>query len=299
MRLATEIQGDETSTANPARNENPSSRNSTQKHEIHPELPESRPIESAEHFAIVARATNDAVRDWNVKTGALSWPQGLEALLGYGSSSRQRDIGFWQKQIHPQDRARTAGSIRDALAAEGDHWTGEYRFRHVDGSYLDLLERALIVRDSEGAAIRFVGSLMDVTARKQLQDQLVRSQKMEAFGQLAGGVAHDFNNFLTTILGYSDLLLDELGMKGAVADHIGEIRSAAGRASVLTGSTARLQPEASPRPARDRSEFASHESRTLAAPSSGRRHFGRNAISIAAKTACTPKWIPASLRKSS
>jgi two-component system cell cycle sensor histidine kinase/response regulator CckA len=234
MRLVTEIQGDETSARNPAQNENPSSRNSTQKHENHHEIPESRPIESAEHFAIVARATNDAVRDWNVKTGALSWPQGLEALLGYNSSTASGDIGFWQKQIHPQDRSRTAGSIRDAFAAEGDHWTGEYRFRHFDGSYLDLLERALIVRDSAGAAIRFVGSLMDVTARKQLQDQLVRSQKMEAFGQLAGGVAHDFNNFLTTILGYSDLLLDEIGMKGAVADHIGEIRSAAGRASVLT-----------------------------------------------------------------
>lgn len=234
MRLATEIQGDETSAQNPAQIENPSLRDSTQKHETHHEIPESRPFESAEHFAIVARATNDAVRDWNVKTGALSWPQGLEALLGYNSSTTSGNIGFWQKQIHPQDRARTAGSIRDALAADGDHWTGEYRFRRFDGSYLDLLERALIVRDSAGAALRFVGSLMDVTARKQLQDQLVRSQKMEAFGQLAGGVAHDFNNFLTTILGYSDLLLDELGMKGEAAGHIGEIRSAAGRASVLT-----------------------------------------------------------------
>ena len=234
MRLATEIQGDETSAQNPARSQNPSSRNSTLKRETHNEIPESHPLESAEHFAIVARATNDAVRDWNVKTGALSWPQGLAALLGYHSSTASEDIGFWQKQIHPQDRARTAGSIRDALAAGGDHWTGEYRFRHFNGSYLDLLERALIVRDSAGAAIRFVGSLMDVTARKQLQDQLVRSQKMEAFGQLAGGVAHDFNNFLTTILGYSDLLLDEIGMKGAVAGHIGEIRGAAGRASVLT-----------------------------------------------------------------
>jgi two-component system, cell cycle sensor histidine kinase and response regulator CckA len=234
MRLATEIQGDKASTRNPARNENPSCRNPAQKHETHNEIPESRSPEGAEHFAIVARATNDAVRDWNVKTGALSWPQGLKALLGYDSSTASGDIGFWQKQIHPQDRARTTGSIRDALAAEGVHWTGEYRFRRVDGSYLDLLERALIVRDSAGAAIRFVGSLMDVTARKQLQDQLVRSQKMEAFGQLAGGVAHDFNNYLTTILGYSDLLLDELGMEGEVANHIGEIRSAAGRASVLT-----------------------------------------------------------------
>ena len=234
MRLATEIQGDETSTRNPVHKHNSSSRNPGQKHERHDEISESRALKGAEHFAIVARATNDAVRDWNVTTGALSWPQGLESLLGYDSSTASGDIDFWQKQIHPQDRARTAGSIRDALASEAAHWTGEYRFRHVDGSYLDLLERALILRDSKGAGIRFVGSLMDVTARKQLQDQLIRSQKMEAFGQLAGGVAHDFNNFLTAILGYSDLLLDELGMKGEVAEHIGEIRSAASRASLLT-----------------------------------------------------------------
>jgi PAS domain S-box-containing protein len=233
MRFATEIQGEEEPTHERDRTEKTSPKSSQQKHETR-ELSESGAAQSPEHFAILARATNDAVRDWNVKTGALSWPQGLEALLGYDSSVAAGDIGFWQKQIHPQDRARAAGSIRDALAAQSDHWTGEYRFRHSDGSYLDLLERALILRDTNGAAVRLVGSLMDVTARKQLQDQLVRSQKMEAFGQLAAGVAHDFNNFLTTILGYSDLLLDELGMKGAIANHISEIRSAAGRASVLT-----------------------------------------------------------------
>jgi PAS domain S-box-containing protein len=233
MRLATEIQGDETSTQERDRTDTASPKQSHQKYEIC-ELSESSAAESPEHFAIVARATNDAVRDWDVRTDALAWPQGLEALLGYKSAIAANDLGFWQKRLHPQDRARTAASIRDALATEGDHWTGEYRFRHSDGSYVDLLERAVILRDADGGAIRFVGSLMDVTARKQLQDQLVRSQKMEAFGQLAGGVAHDFNNFLTTILGYSDLLLDELGMKGAIANHIGEIRSAAGRASVLT-----------------------------------------------------------------
>jgi two-component system cell cycle sensor histidine kinase/response regulator CckA len=233
MRLATEIQGDETSTAERDRTEQNHPKPSHQKYETS-ELSESGAAESPEYFAITARATNDAVRDWDVKTGALFWPQGLEALLGYQSSATASDLGFWQKQIHPQDRARTAASIRDALSAETHHWTGEYRFRHNDGSYVDLLERAVILRDAQGAAVRFVGSLMNVTARKQLQDQLVRSQKMEAFGQLAGGMAHDFNNFLTTILGYSDLLLDELGMKGAIANHIREIRSAAGRASVLT-----------------------------------------------------------------
>ncbi len=202
------------------------------KNEVHDQISESRPSQSTEHFAFAARATNDAVRDWNVATGSLWWPQGLESLLGHKTASN--DISFWEKQIHPQDRARTISSIRNAFASTDEHWTGEYRFRHQDGSYRDLLERALIIRDLGGTAIRFIGSMMDVTARKQLQDQLIRSQKMEAFGQLAAGVAHDFNNFLTTILGYSDLLLDELGMKGALAEHISEIRSAAGRASLLT-----------------------------------------------------------------
>ncbi len=186
----------------------------------------------AEYLALAARATNDAVRDWDVGSGKLCWPEGLENLLGYKPAAVPEEIGFWQKQIHPEDRARTAASIRTALA-EADTWSGEYRFRCADGVYVHLLERATIVR-SDDDSVRFVGSLMDITARKQLQDQLLRSQKMDAFGQLAGGVAHDFNNFLTTILGYSDLLLDENGLIGANAKHVGEIRSAAKRASALT-----------------------------------------------------------------
>lgn len=198
-------------------------------------LSENNSPQSQDHLQIVARATNDAVRDWDVRSGSLFWPQGLESLLGYYQSSAAEQIGFWQEQIHPEDRARAAASIADALAGTNEHWSGEYRLRRADGSYLQLLERALILRDSQGKAVRFVGSLMDVTARKQLYDQLCHSQKMEAFGQLAGGVAHDFNNFLTTILGYCDLVLAETGRKSTVASHVAEIRGAAGRASVLTG----------------------------------------------------------------
>ena len=228
MRLATEIQDE---TAQKYRVAQPTA---YQSHEIPTDLAR-RPAEISQHLALAAQATNDAVRVWTVATGALSWPQGLEALLGFSPSPSTNNIGFWQKQLHPQDRARAGSTIHEALAGEADHWTGEYRFRHSDGSYLDLLERACIVRDSLGRPVQLVGSLMNITARKQLQDQLVRSQKMEAFGQLAGGVAHDFNNFLTTILGYSDLLLDELEMKGEIAEHIREIRGAAARASALTG----------------------------------------------------------------
>src|SRR3954470_10737569 len=228
MRFATEIQDE---TAQKYRVAQPTAH---QSHEI-PADSARRPAEISQHLALAAQATHDAVRVWTVATGALSWPQGLEALLGFSPSPATNNIGFWQKQLHPQDRARAGAAIHEALTGDGDHWAGEYRFRHSDGSYLDLLERAYIVRDSLGRPVQLVGSLMNITARKQLQDQLVRSQKMEAFGQLAGGVAHDFNNFLTTILGYSDLLLDELDTKDEIAEHIREIRGAASRASTLTG----------------------------------------------------------------
>jgi PAS domain S-box-containing protein len=198
-------------------------------------LSENNPFHSQQDLQILARATNDAVRDWDVKSGRLSWPQGLERLLGYCRSSVPEEIAFWQKQVHPEDLAHVVTSIAEALAGNAENWSGEYRFLHGDGTYLLLLERALILRDDQGRAVRFVGSLMDITARKQLRDQLCRSQKMEAFGQLAGGVAHDFSNFLTTILGYSDLILADVSRKTTIADHVAEIRNAAARASVVTG----------------------------------------------------------------
>ncbi|HVS01218.1 MAG TPA: ATP-binding protein [Thermoanaerobaculia bacterium] len=88
--------------------------------------------------------------------------------------------------------------------------------------------------------IRFAGRqatvavLHDVTARRQLEEELVQAQKMEAVGRLAGGMAHDFNNLLTAITGYCDLASRRLQQGHSVADDLGEIRRAAERAARLT-----------------------------------------------------------------
>src|SRR5437588_8466566 len=139
-------------------------------------LLENYPTQSCDYLQILARATNDAVRDWNVASGVLTWPQGLPSLLGYDPATTDADISFWRKNIHPEDTSRISASIQEALTATTDHWSGEYRFRRSDGTYLYLLERAAIVRDTNSATVRFIGSMMDITARKQLQDQLCRSQ---------------------------------------------------------------------------------------------------------------------------
>ena len=234
MRSATESKGRNESAARSNAKSKSNSKKPSLHENSHPSNATASSLQSTEYFALAARATNDALRIWDVKTGSVSWPQGLENLFGYTSADAASRISFWEEKIHPEDRARITTSIAEALRHPTEHWSGEYRFRRGDGSYAQLLERALIVRDTAGAARQFVGSLMDITARKQLQDQLLRSQKMEAFGQLAGGAAHDFNNFLTAILGYSDLALDFIGPKSKAASHLMEIREAAGRASTLT-----------------------------------------------------------------
>jgi len=90
------------------------------------------------------------------------------------------------------------------------------------------------LRVREDGSSTLLGVATEITERKRLEEQLMQSQKMEAVGQLAGGVAHDFNNILTAIVGYSDLLAAELSGSPRHLDDLEEIRKAARRAAALT-----------------------------------------------------------------
>ena len=87
-----------------------------------------------------------------------------------------------------------------------------------------------------GAVVTF----LDVTERKQLEEQLRQAQKMEAIGRLAGGIAHDFNNLLTAIIGYSQLLLGGLEVGNPMQDQLEEIKEGRGAGCFIDSSAVGL-----------------------------------------------------------
>jgi len=190
--------------------------------------------ESQERFQFVSRATNDAVWDWDLVSDALWWNEGIQTLFGYRAEDVGPDITWWYGLIHPDERERTIAGIRAAVDGGAASWSAEYRCRRADGSYAEVYDRGYVLRDADGRGIRMIGAMMDVTQRKQLEDELRQAQKMEAVGRLAGGVAHDFNNLLTVITGRSAILLGRIKPDDPLRRSVEQIQKTADRAAGLT-----------------------------------------------------------------
>ncbi|MGV3756074.1 MAG: PAS domain-containing protein, partial [Verrucomicrobiota bacterium] len=318
--------------------------------------------EALERFETLAKATNDAVWDWDLLTDEVWWNEGFQTLFGHRPEETERTVATWVAFLHPEERDRVVGEIQTAIDRGDRTWTGEYRFRRKDGTYAHVLDRGYILHDEQGKSVRMIGAMQDITARKQseiqlreseerfrqlaeninevfwisdpekrqvfyvspayekiwgrtcdslyqdprtwfesvhpedrqrvldaalnkqvtgeydevyrisrpdgsrrwihdrafpirdadghvhrivgtaedisarrqLEEQFRQAQKMEAIGQLAGGVAHDFNNILAAIMMQTDLSASEKDLAGEVPEGLREIRALAERAANLT-----------------------------------------------------------------
>jgi PAS domain S-box-containing protein len=135
------------------------------------------------------------------------------------------ELNLW---VEPEDRSRMLQQLGDSSIAKGL----STRFRTSSGDIRDAnVSAELIDLDNVPCVLAVT---QDVTEAKRLENQLRQSQRMGAVGRMAGGVAHDFNNILTVIMGYSELVLHRLGTTHPAAKNLGEIKRAAERAASLT-----------------------------------------------------------------
>lgn len=200
---------------------------------------------SEERFRIVASATNDVVWDYDADTHDTWWSEGISTQFGYEAIDPKTGFDFWVSNIHPDDQSRVLALLHERLSGTGDVWEAEYRFLRADRSIATVYAKGSIVRDRNGAATRMLGSLVDVTERRELDEKLRQSQKLESIGHLTGGLAHDFNNLLTVILGSAETLVDELHDRPHLYSLASLVISAAERGSELTSQLlafARRQP---------------------------------------------------------
>jgi PAS domain S-box-containing protein len=213
------------------------------------QLGEAALRQSEERYALAMEGANEGHWDWDLETDQLFVSPKMKALAGLSADTpvRTRAELLACMNIHADDLPHLHALVDDHIQGRTPLFELEYRVRHAEGEWHWLLARGRALRDSTGKAYRFVGSAIDVTARKKaesekerLETQLRQSQKMEAMGTLAGGIAHDFNNILGAILGYGELAQKHTPEVSPARRYLSNVMHAAGRAKTLVDGILRF-----------------------------------------------------------
>ncbi|KPZ01708.1 Two component sensor histidine kinase/response regulator domain protein [Pseudomonas syringae] len=133
--------------------------------------------EAQERHRLAAKATNDAIWDWDFAANLVLWNDALEEAYGYPLATLDNSGDWWMGQIHPDDRTRVYNSIHAVIDGNGTAWTDEYRFRRLDGAYADVLDRGHVIRDIDGQAVRMIGAMLDMSQMRKAETALRQSEE--------------------------------------------------------------------------------------------------------------------------
>ena len=189
-----------------------------------------RVVESEAKYRVLVENAQAAIIVVDPYRNVTFWNRGAERLFGWAADEvRGRHVEF----IYPEDyRADVVHTILPALQREGS-WSGEHPAVRKDGSRFTAFFSLARVLDADGNVLCTLAMASDVTELVQLREQLFQAQKMETLGTLAGGIAHDFSNLLTAILGAAGLLRDALPKGTDDYESAASIEQAAERGSQL------------------------------------------------------------------
>jgi len=200
--------------------------------------------ESQARLARVLAGARLGMWDCDMLTGRVTYDEAWAEMAGYRLEDVPTGIGWWETQVHPEDRPRVEALLQDHLAGRTPFYEAEFRFKMRDGGWKWIYARGSVTaRDASGNPLRHAGTQLDLTDRKQteadrnrlleIERTMLQAQKLESLGVLAGGIAHDFNNLLTVVLGNVSLAQLDLAADSPAVGYLQQTRIAAVRATEL------------------------------------------------------------------
>jgi PAS domain S-box-containing protein len=195
--------------------------------------------ESKERLDLAMDAANAGSWEWDLDSGKNTWSEKLWRMYGLTPHCCEASYEIWRQSIVSEDRVRVEKIVQEATRKSSEI-NIEWRVRDLDGKERWLMSRGRPIKDAADRERRYMGIVMDISERKRaeeervkLEDRLQQAQKLESIGTLAGGIAHDFNNILYPLLGFAELLKEDLPKESPLQEHIDEILRATMRSKDL------------------------------------------------------------------
>ncbi len=186
-----------------------------------------------EELQLAHDAARIGVWRWDIATNELRWDDGLRQLYGLAPDQQVRGFDDFLERVHPEDRDRVVRGMQQALTASVPV-DAEFRVILPDGRIRWLVDLGRVTADPQGKPAYITGVSMDVTERRAVEDHLRETQRLQAVGQLAGGIAHEANNQMTVVLGAAQFLLRRPDLAPASRQDIELIGQAAERTAAIT-----------------------------------------------------------------
>jgi len=162
--------------------------------------------EAVRRYELIFQATNDVLYDMDLVQASVEWNEALYTQYGYTRDESNDTLEWWTQHVHPDDAFLLENKVTELFESGTSSWHCDYRFRRADGSYVYVRDRGLLQRDKTGKPVRIIGSLLDVTAQKQLD--LAKDEFISL-------VSHQLRTPLTIIRVYGEMLTG--GMSGTLS----------------------------------------------------------------------------------
>jgi PAS domain S-box-containing protein len=170
---------------------------------------------SKERLSIALRGVNSGIWDWNIQTGKIFFDANYFRLAGYEPNEFDHNYEEWKKRIHPDDLGEAEKRITSYISGKEKRYVAEFRFKTKNNDWMWILDQGKISEyDDDGNPVRFTGIHLDINRRKKAETEKIKAQqiageqeKYALVGQIAGKMAHDFNNILGIIMCTTELSL--------------------------------------------------------------------------------------------